>query len=1274
MYKRKLTTLLLLVFILNTVTGQNVARTETRALKWHADRAAEHPVSGAFSLARHAFNGVVLPSVSENFKSDSRSEIEFFNLEYRPLDGFAAYKLKFLKDLKGEVKPEVWHALEGNQGYSGFYICPFKEENGRYYQLQSFSYRINPGKAFATPGSGAATAKRAANASVLASGKWVKFSVTKDGVYRIDASMLRTAGIDPGSIDPRKLKIYSHQGGMLPEKISDFRYDDLPENAIIVAGEGDGVFDNSDYILFYAQAPHKWQYKSADGRFVHQTNIYDDKTYFFLTADGSNGKRMSVKPDGSAYTADAVFDWFNHYEYHEAETENVCREGRIFLGEKFDQTLSYAFNHNFPNISNNLPMKVYYRAGAVSPAASNIGLKINNVQSDVLNLPALFNPDNCFEYGSLRTVSLTGASSVQLNFTYNKPTSSSKAWLDYYELHCSRLLAYSESFMPFRNIQSAAAAVAEYRIQNMPSGSAIYDVSDPLNVRLQTLFDESGTAVFRDITAAGIRQYALSDGNYPAPAFEGAVANQNLHGLGITQFIIVTHPDFLEASEKLAAYHRQADQMDVLVTTPQAIYNEFSSGSQDIVAIRDFFRHVYYKNTNPVNQLKYAMFMGDASYDYKNRVPGNSNYVPVYESDPKLGIPYPFDYYCSDDFFGYLDSLDGTWYNEQKLEIAVTRMPVVSEAEANNIVSKILRYKDVVSLGDWRNVVTLCSDDADASWEKDFVYDFEAISANIDTAFKNLNVRKVYLDAFQQQNLGGSQRYPEAQEAIKKEFEKGTLIFNYVGHGGEEYLASEKVFDIPLITSMKNADNLPVFFTATCEFSRYDDALRKSAGEYVITQTDGGAVAMFTTVRLVYAGANAALTEFFWSNCAYVKIGGQWPRLGDVYKKLKNWYGQNDNDRKFTLFADPAMRMNYPEHIVKIDSINQSDVNSGQDTLKALSKVTFKGHIEDISGLKQTAFNGSVFPIVYDKQSVFNTLSNDLPNQPVPFKLYSNILYKGENSVTNGDYSFTFVVPKDINYNYGFGKISLYADNNQTDASGHYTDLVVGGTSPNAGQDLVGPTIELFINDKSFVNGGLTDNSPLLLASVFDENGINTSGIGIGRDIVAIIDKGTAGEKRYVLNSFYSAKLNSFTSGDIRYQLEGLADGKHTYTLKVWDVYNNSSEASIDFIIQNSDEFAIQHVLNYPNPFSSSTTFHFDHNKAGEDLKVVINIMTISGKVLKTITEEITGAEGHVGDIRWDGRDEYDDKPARGVYIYRITVTTADGRKAEKVEKLVILN
>ncbi len=1114
-------------------------------------------------------------------------------------------------------------------------------------------------------------AKRAAAHSVLAQGKWFKISVAEDGIYKLDAQWFQSAGIDVNSIDPKTIQIYSHQGGMLSELNALTRPDDLPENAIMVTGESDGHFDANDCVLFYAQSPNIWQFDANSKRFKHQIHFYTEKTYLFLTFGQANGKRVVSLTDGMSLTADSTFNWFNYHEFHESEKENICREGRIHLGEKFDQTTTYTFNHTIPNLSNVIAPKLYYQVASNATVTSNLVLKVDGTVKDVNSFYPLLVPTNCFESNGERSFNFASTGNFQLAFQYNKPNASAKAWLDYYEIHASRSLTYSESYMPFVNVQSLGVNTSAYQILNMANNGVIWDVTNPLMPAIQAIQTVGNVSEFRVKNMGQLKQYVLQDNQFKTPQFESLVDNQDLHGTPNQQFIIVSAPEFISAANELADFHRVNDLMDVLVVTPQQIYNEFSSGSQDIVAIRDFFKHVYYKNTNPVNQLKYAMFLGDASYDYKQKLGFKSNFVPVYESDPHLGIPYPDDYYCSDDFFGYLDSTDGAWVSEQKLEIAVTRVPVATLLEANQFVQKVKHYKSSASLGPWRNTVTLCADDADNNWEKDFVNDFEAISKNIDTNFTNLNVRKVYLDAFKQQNLGGSQRYPEAQEAIKKEFEKGTLIFNYVGHGGEEYLATEKVIDIPLITSLKNKNTLPVFFTATCEFSRYDDALRKSAGEYVMTQPDGGAIAMFTTDRIVYSGANAALTTFFWTNCAYVKIGGEWPRLGDVYKKLKNWYGQNSNDRKFTLFADPALKMNYPEHYIKIDSLNQSDFDAQSDTLKALSKVVFKGHIENVQGQKQTGFNGTIFPVVYDKQSIFYTLGNDVADLKLPFKLYDNILYKGSNSVKNGEYSFSFVVPKDINYNLGYGKLSLYAQNDITDASGSSLKIAIGGTNTLAVNDTVGPKIALFIDDYSFKSGGLTSGNPLLLAKLFDVNGINTSGSGIGRDIIATIDKNSSSEKRYILNAFYSSELNSYTTGNIAYQLAGLSVGKHTYTLKVWDVYNNSSEASIEFIVTDGQQIQLLSIRNFPNPMQTNTRFECSHNWSGKPLDVDINVYSLNGALLKSIHQHYDSAPAVISDLEWNGNDPNNMRLSSGVYYYQIQLSTENGQKAQKVEKLL---
>jgi len=403
----------------------------------------------------------------------------------------------------------------------------------------------------------------------------------------------------------------------------------------------------------------------------------------------------------------------------------------------------------------------------------------------------------------------------------------------------------------------------------------------------------------------------------------------------------------------------------------------------------------------------------------------------------------------------------------------------------------------------------------------------------------------------------------------------------------------------------------------------------------------------------------------------FEKVNGEFPRYGDIIRQAKNKNGVADNDKKFILLGDPAMRLAYPEYNVMTTSINGVEVTTEADTLQALSKVTVTGEIVDSQGSRLDSYNGTLFPMVFDKPSEVMTLGTDPQSYPRLFELQNNILYKGKAEVKQGNFTFSFIVPKDIAYKYGYGKISYYSSTDGTDAHGYFDDVVIGGFNEDAPEDNHGPTISLYMNNENFAYGGLTDETPVLFALVNDDNGINTVGSGIGHDIVAVIDDNT--EKSIVLNEYYEADLNSYKSGTIRYQLSDLETGRHTANLKVWDVYNNSGIAYTEFVVAESATLAIDHVLNYPNPFTTNTSFFFDHNQPYSSLEVQVQIFTVSGKLVKTIDAIVFSDGYHSEPIPWDGRDDFGDRIGRGVYLYKVRARTPDGEYAEKLEKLVIL-
>jgi hypothetical protein len=521
---------------------------------------------------------------------------------------------------------------------------------------------------------------------------------------------------------------------------------------------------------------------------------------------------------------------------------------------------------------------------------------------------------------------------------------------------------------------------------------------------------------------------------------------------------------------------------------------------------------------------------------------------------------------------------------------------------------------------------------------------------------------------------------------------KGALIFNYTGHGGEVGLTAERMIDIDIINSLDNFNKLPLFITATCEFSRYDDPSRTSAGELCLLNAKGGAISLFTTCRLAYSGPNYDLNRVTLEKLFTPLPDGSMPTLGEAIQMTKSDSRIRLNTLyyvNFHLLGDPALRLAYPKDKVVTTAVNQLPVTTSRvDTLSALRKITITGFVADKNGNKLSTFNGLVYPTVFDKEQTVSALMNTVesaanyyavqnnsdpgPYKPFTFNLQKNILYRGKVSVVNGDFSYTFMVPKDISFSFGPGKISYYATDGKTDAHGYYNKVVVGGATKNVVVDNEGPKVQLYLNDKNFINGGITNEKPVLYADLIDSSGINTLGSSIGHDMAVVMDENST--KPVILNDYYEASLNSYQSGRVRYPYTELSEGEHRLSFRVWDIQNNSSVVYSDFIVAKSAELALKHVLNYPNPFTTKTKFFFEHNQACNPLKVNIQIYTVSGKLVKTIQQSVLCEGFRPEGVDWDGRDDFGDKLARGVYIYKLSILDVENKKAEKIEKLVILN
>jgi hypothetical protein len=1133
------------------------------------------------------------------------------------------------------------------------------------------------------------------NASVLASGRWYKIGTTNNGIYKIDKAFLTSCGIDVDAVDPTKIRIYGNGGVMLPEANSAFRYDDLEENNIIVVGEGDGKFDDGDYILFYSKNKDKWTKQSGNAlKYAHYQNIYSDTAFYFINTDIGPGMRVNTMP--SQASSNATTTAYDYLNYHELNTVNFVKSGRQFFGEYFDINNSYTFDFNDGDFSADSLLcetSVAGRNASMSTflvTGNGLGFNVNTNGVDVTNYLAPYADEGTSDQRVINT------NPTAIDITVTKMTAGSIGWLDKITINARRDLVLKKQFV-FRDARVCSPGkIASFNISNPSTYTPqLWNVTDPIHPFAQA-YNMNGSSIQFNAATDSLMEFAIApDNDFYAPTFVGTVENQNLHALQQADYVIVTHPMFTQQSLRLAQLHQANEGLSWVIATTDQIYNEFSSGMPDASAIRDFVRMLYTRNIAQGKQPKYLLLFGDGSYDVKSRnLSTNTNLIPTFQTPSSLS---PLNSIATDDFYGLMDPNEGSSpENIGSMDVGVGRITVDDPSQASNVVSKIEHYYSKEddfkiqdqsaetctgsvesTMGDWRNWLIFLADDEDQSTHQG---DADKIATKVLTENPGFNIDKIYIDAYKQFSTPGGSRYPDAYDELQKRIKKGALVFNYTGHGGEVGLTGERVVNIEDINGWDNIFRLPLFITATCEFTRYDDPSRTSAGELCLLNPNGAAISLFTTCRLAFSNSNLTLNSTIYDYMFKKLPDGRKPCLGDVVRRTKDTLNQSINYSNFHIIGDPAITLAFPQDKKVVTTmINTHTVTpTSSDTLGALAKITVKGYVADTLGNKITSFNGIVYPTVFDKEITVHCLLNDAssyyitPGEPFYFQQQTNILYRGKAEVKNGDFTFSFLVPKDITFSYGPGKISYYATNGMTDASGYYKKIVVGGGATNAFPDNEGPKITLYMDNKNFVNGGTTGEKPILYAQLIDSSGVNTLGTSIGHDITAVLDNNTS--QPIILNDFYEANLNSYQSGRVRYPFDNVPEGSHKVSFKVWDIQNNSSVNDLDFVVAPSAELALNHVLNYPNPFSTATKFFFEHNQACNPMKVTVQIFTVSGKLVKTLHKSITCEGFRPEGIDWDGKDDYGDKLGRGVYIYRLAILTNDNKRAEKTEKLVILN
>lgn len=1154
-------------------------------------------------------------------------------------------------------------------------LSPIVEDGQGYKRIKSFSYSIIGNQV-----SKIAKTSKINNLtnSILATGDWHQFYIEKSGVYKISKSFLKQLGVNLSGVDPKKLKIYGNGGRMLPLSNAIYYPNDLNENAIQIIGEDDGVFNDEDYILFYGEGVDTWNQESQTN-----VNLYDTKSYYYITSQGTDGKRIQnmTQPTENSTLNLTTFD---DHQFYEVDLVNVGRLGRKWFGEVFDINQEQEFSFNFPNIDTTTPIKLNINTASAAYTRTSFKVFANGQDVGTMTFPALVQYSGIvFNESSLpSSTSFPCSETVKIKLSYdNNGVPGSKGYLDKIILTAkSKLQGYGKQFAFQYDLAGSSSGIVNYTISNASGISQIWDVTDIYNV---TKFENTNQTAFSFKANLGeLKKYVALDAlDYytPLKTRNTKVANQNLKGTllknaqGEFQDIdyVIVAPAFLaNSAEKLANFHRSYSKLSVKVIQLENIYQEFSSGKQDIAAIRNCIKYIYDNASSTEKRLKYVNLFGDASYDYKNRISNNTNIVPIYHSLNSNNTGESA--YASDDFFGLMDENEGNiggFFGG--IDIAIGRMINDNIAQADEMVSKVIQYHDVKSYGSWRNNFVMVSDDSDKSSDVTLQNRQNILADKISLEKPFLNVNKILLDSYLQEASAGGSRYPKARLDLFSAFEKGSLVVNYLGHGGEDGLAGERLWEKSDGQNLSNEYKYPLFITITCDFSRFDNPSRPTAGEYTYWNPKGGAISMITTIREIGQISAENFNDVLAKNL-FSYGSNQYTSIAEALRISKN---SNPNSATNVVFyiGDPALMLAIPKPKIRLTKVNDVPVSQPIDDFKSLAKMKISGEITDENNTPLTSYNGELSTAIFDKFITRSTLNNDGNSPAIAFKELGETIFRGNSTVTNGQFEFSFIVPRDIRVPIANGKISFYAKKNQLleNQTGSDTSIIIGGINENAVADNISPRLKLYMNDETFVFGGTTNESPFLVAQLEDESGINTAS-GIGHDLIAILDGNI--DNPYVLNDYYQTNLNDFTKGTMRFPLRNLAVGLHTIAFKAWDVYNNPITAEIQFVVVGNDSITLTHVLNYPNPFVNYTEFWFTHNRPYEPLEVQVQVMTITGKVVWTRNQIIT-TDGFLSkDITWDGKDDFGNKIGKGVYVYKLTVkSNLTNSKTEKFEKLVIL-
>ena len=1185
--------------------------------------------------------------------------------EYAPLKAAEVRALRKAGFEQTAIEPRVSVGVLRKQAVLNVSFAPFARIDGRWMRLTSCKLTVR--RSALAQAAGRSATDRYASSSVLSQGRWVKIRVGSEGLYALTPSFLQSAGF----ADPARVRLYGY-GGLVQEEQLDFDGDDRVTDDL----EEVPLYRQGNRLLFYSEGTVRWTWNSSTQSWEHANNTYSSYAYYFLTeADEAPATFSTIEaPDETPSTTvsevtypvlldDDAYSWYTGgREFHDAYD--------------FAYGNTHSFSLDAPGIveGEDATVRVAFSASnALSSTRAEITL--NGTSLGSLTVARLGSDENARE---VRTSFNTSAAAASNTFRFTT-TAGHAARLNFICINYTRRLDASDgafSFSPRTGravTLSIAGATASTRLWRL--GRA----GDPVAEVASTLTDGVLTAAVAD----GNRRYAVVDveQSCPTPELVGETPNQNLHAdAGLDMIIIVPASGLLtEEAERLADEHRQRDNLRVKVVPADEIYNEFSSGTPDATAYRRYLKMLYDRATSDADAPRHLLLFGESLWDNRMLMAENASLSPddfllAYETTNQQNSIGPLHSYVTDDYYGLLDDGEGRNMLIEPVDLSIGRLTCRTPEEARVVVDKTIAYMEKASVGTWRNTVCFMGDDID---DHDHMNDANAAYNQVQTTTDGkLIMKRFFWDVYKRTITATGYSYPQMSDELKEQMRRGALMFNYSGHGAPDRISHARLLLTDDFRSIATA-GIPLWVFASCEVATFDSG-SDNIGRAALLYEDGGAVAVMCASRKVYSDPNRRLNVAFCKHLFETDEAGDHHTMGEALQLAKIELIDNGGDRtnnklKYHFFGDPALRLGFPTGQAVIDSIGGVGLADGSNVqLSAGSKVRVSGRVLSPAGEELPGFSGVATLTLFDRETTVTCQNNESSDAgPMTYTDRGNALFEGSDSIRGGRFSMEIPVPYDISYSDATGRIYVYAVSNDHSLECHgYDDRFhLNGTAESAEPDTMGPKVFVALDSMDFPNGGKVGRETLLLATISDDNGINTTGNGLGHDLELTIDGDKAGS--YILNDYFSYDFGTYRSGSISYQLQDLTDGAHTLELRAWDVNNNSTTAVLSFLVgeQAPTGFAVSASH---NPATTGTTF-VAHVEAGEaDSRVTFEVFDLSGRRLWW--REVTAAAGTAyASAAWDLRDAAGRPLEPGIYLFRGVCRSGGDEKETDAQKLIIV-